>query len=155
MRKRRTKPLAQRIEETSIPEPNGGCWIWLGVLFPNGYGSMGIGRRSLGEKKTAYTHRISYLTFVGPIPKGKELDHLCRLRCCVNPRHLEPVTRRENTIRGNAPRLCGLLNGSKTRCKRGHPFDEVNTRFRPTGGRSCRTCAREDARKKRKENVAD
>ncbi len=113
-----------------------GCWVWTMSSFKNGYGVANC------EGSTLYAHRVSYQAFVGPIPTGLELDHLCRKRICVNPHHLEPVTRRVNTLRGNGPIILGALNGSKTRCKRGHQYEGDNVYFRPTGGRACRTCNR-------------
>lgn len=79
-------------------------------------------------------HRWAYLHFVGKIPAGLDLDHLCRNRWCVNPEHLEPVTRSENLTRGYAAR------GPKTYCKHGHRFDPENTFQRSDGGRGCRAC---------------
>ncbi len=74
-----------------IGEPNSGCWLWAGFIHPkNGYGSYRMNGRTCGA------HRASYELHVGPIPDGYDLDHLCRVRSCVNPSHLEPVTRREN-----------------------------------------------------------
>lgn len=125
-----------------------GCWVWQGSIAPNGYGRMGIGQRSRGTKRTVYTHRLSYELYVGPIPAGRELDHLCRNRACCNPGHLEPVTRRENTLRGDAPALLAQINGAKTHCIHGHPFDEANTTLRHGGGRRCRACSRERHRRK-------
>lgn len=79
-----------------MPVPESGCWIWTGELNRNGYGRVWrLGRRVMA-------HRAMYELLVGPIPEGLVLDHLCRVRCCVNPKHLEPVTVRENTIRGEA-----------------------------------------------------
>lgn len=115
-----------------------GCWLWIGSLHPNGYASTTQGSR----RSRDYIHRIAYRAIIGPIPLGKELDHLCRVRHCFNPQHLEPVTRIENVRRGIGPAILGRLNGSKTHCIRGHAFDEYNTRLRPTGGRDCRACAR-------------
>jgi hypothetical protein len=93
-----------------------------------------------------YAQRVAYELEVGPIPKGKALDHLCHnadLSClggagclhrrCVNPRHLEPVTMRENTMRGRG-------HGSETHCPSGHPYDDFNTYVYPRGGRGCRVC---------------
>jgi HNH endonuclease len=68
-----------------------GCWLWLGTVQKNGYGRFGY-----GEYRSGLAHRWSYQTFVGPIPRDKELDHLCRVRCCVNPDHLRVVTHAEN-----------------------------------------------------------
>jgi hypothetical protein len=72
------------------------CWIWVGRLNRNGYGRV---RTPEGEMMA---HRTSYEAHVGPIPDGLLLDHVCRVRCCVRPSHLEPVTHRENTLRGKA-----------------------------------------------------
>lgn len=77
-----------------------------------------------------------YEAFVGPIPDGLQLDHLCRNRGCINPGHLEPVTNRENARRG----LHGIL---LERCPHGHPYDDENTVVNSAGGRECRACIRE------------
>lgn len=124
------------------PEPMSGCWLWDGAHHGRGYGRVTINYR------TRSAHRAVYEMVRGPIPEGMELDHKCRLTCCVNPDHLEPITHRENVVRGDAPAKLALLNGSKTHCKRGHPFDEENTHYVP-GGRSCRACAAAAARQKR------
>ena len=90
----------------------------------------------LGEKK--FAHRIGYEQLVGPIPKGLELDHLCRVRHCVNPDHLEPVTHKENTLRGSCP---AAVNARKTHCKRGHPLTDDNiARQSKTNARVCLKC---------------
>lgn len=78
-------------------------------------------------------HRVAYETWVGPIPDGLTIDHLCRNRLCIEPTHLEPVTNRENIQRGG--------NSLKTHCPQGHPYDEVNTASR-NNRRYCRTCER-------------
>lgn len=72
-------------------EPNSGCWLWSGADNGVGYGKF----------RGRYAHRISWEMHKGPIPDGMHIDHLCRVRCCVNPEHLEPVTNRENARRGN------------------------------------------------------
>lgn len=121
----------------------GGCWIWTGCLVTKKrYGRIRFGGR------TDYTHRASYEIFVGPIPDGLEIDHLCRVHECVNPAHLEAVTRRTNTLRGAGP---SAQNARKTVCLHGHPFTEANTYLRPGGGRSCRRChaIRTSSRKRR------
>lgn len=75
-----------------------GCWLWAGAPGKNGYGRISV------ENTVRYAHRVSYETFVGPIPQGLTIDHLCRVRMCINPGHLEPVTLAENTRRENAVR---------------------------------------------------
>lgn len=102
------------------------CWLWTATRTQNGYGQFGL------QGQMAYAHRVAWELTCGPIPEGLQIDHLCRVRNCVNPGHLEPVTSRVNTLRGKA---------FQATCKRGHPFDEANTRsYR--GGRICRECHR-------------
>jgi hypothetical protein len=76
-----------------------GCWVWGGAHDPTGYGVI-FGTLDGGRYRKLYTHRVAYTVHVGPIPDGRDLDHLCRNRWCCNPEHLEPVTRRENLLRG-------------------------------------------------------
>jgi HNH endonuclease len=123
-------PVEERILAWVSPEPNSGCWIWMGNLSPEGYGRIGINRRKM------YAHRISYECFVGVIPSGLELDHKCRMRCCVNPEHLEPVTHRENGLRGISPLA---ENARKTSCVNGHAFTPENTHVGKSG-RKCKAC---------------
>lgn len=78
----------------------GDCWPWLGTTTSTGYGLFGVPR----EDRTVGAHRYAYELVVGPIPTGLELDHLCRVRNCVNPAHLEPVTHAENLRRGREAR---------------------------------------------------
>jgi len=85
-----------------------------------------------------YAHRYVYEQEVGPIPDGLTLDHLCRNRACVNPDHLEPVTMRVNTLRGET---ITARNAAKTRCDKGHEFTPENTMRKPDG-RRCRVCQR-------------
>ncbi|HUR18862.1 MAG TPA: HNH endonuclease signature motif containing protein [Acidimicrobiales bacterium] len=113
------------------------CWIWKRSARA-GYGQFTWSGGSLA-------HRFAYEQFVGLIPEGLHLDHLCRTPLCVNPAHLEPVTCRENTLRGIGP---SARFAKATHCVHGHPFDEKNTRWRPGKGRSCRECARIAARVK-------
>jgi hypothetical protein len=117
----------------------GPCWLWTGSVMPRGYGKVTIAKRRL------LAHRIAYEAFVGPIPEGLTLDHLCRVRRCVNPGHLEPVTVRENTLR--SPVAPAAINARKTHCVHGHEFSPENTRvqFRRSDQgehRICRACAR-------------
>jgi len=115
------------------------CWLWTANrTTPQGYGSF-----ALGHSKFVLAHRYAYAELVGPIPAGLTLDHLCRNPPCVNPAHLEPVTMRENTLRGTSP---AARNAVKTHCLRGHPFDTVNTLINVRGERQCRACARDLSR---------
>lgn len=107
------------------------CWLWTASRIGGGYGSFGL-------NGTKYAHRLVYEDLVGPIPAGLDIDHLCRVRHCVNPDHLEPVTRAENLRRGKMDR-----HSDRTHCKRGHAFDEENTYTTARGHRGCRACARE------------
>jgi len=104
------------------------CWLWTGYKGSGGYGRFGA------NKKVGYAHRIAYELVKGPIPKGLELDHLCRNPACVNPSHLEPVTHKENMERGT--------HATKTHCINGHKFTPRNTYTPPSkpGTRECRTC---------------
>ena len=88
-----------RFETKYVPEPNSGCWLWLGILNNKGYGRFNA--KYDGKKGQRYAHRVSYAHYKGLIPKELELDHLCRTPCCVNPEHLEAVTHAENLRRGN------------------------------------------------------
>lgn len=90
--------------------------------------------------ETVHRHRLAYMTFVGPIPKGLTLDHLCRNRNCINPKHLEAVTEKENILRGTSP---SAINARKTHCDNGHPFSAENTRMGKTKKqRHCKICSR-------------
>jgi hypothetical protein len=118
-----------RVERTSR------CWLWMGPLY-NGYGRVGY------KGTSSNPHRVSYMLLKGPIPRGLQVDHLCRVRNCVNPAHLELVTPRENTFRGVS---LSVLNASKTHCPKGHPYSSANTYKDAWGHRHCRTCGREKA----------
>ena len=115
------------------------CWLWTGGLTQNKYGRFNVD----GRKHRVLAHRYTYELLVGPVPNGTELDHLCRVRQCVNPGHLEPVTHRENILRGNS---CGGRRALKTHCIRGHEFTDANT-LRSANERKCRACQRERYRK--------
>lgn len=137
------KTLLERFEEKVMVDPNSGCWLWTGAVAPNGYGIF------KGMEKLENAHRSSYKMHVGEIPAGLNLDHLCRVRSCVNPAHLEPVTHAENVRRGLSPAMftkAAIERGhAKTHCPSGHPFSEENTYIynSPTGPhRACRTCRR-------------
>jgi len=110
-----------------------GCWLWLGPCHRTGYGQYYF----KGHRLAA--HRIAYELENGPIPLGLQLDHLCRVRACVRPDHLEPVTQRDNIIRGVS---FSAIKSRQTHCEHGHSFSPENTYFipsRPTS-RRCRSC---------------
>lgn len=114
---------------------SGRCWLWTGNLEIGGYATLTISEN--GRKIPRRVHRIMYEMFRGKIPPGMKLDHLCRVRHCVNPNHLEIVTDRENILRGNG---VSAKNYAKTHCKRGHSLAGYNLIVRSGGGRQCRTC---------------
>ena len=127
-----TRVLATRYAAGEFTDSSA-CWLWPGALTGGGYGHR------WWHGKTNRVHRVAYELSVGPITKGLQLDHLCRNRPCFNPRHLEPVTRRENILRGESP---AALNARKTHCKRGHEFTEENTYHKNPRGRACIKCLR-------------
>lgn len=122
----------RKIEVDSVS----GCWIWPSPRRAQGYSQMPAGVSA----KSRLGHRWSYEHFVGPIPAGLTIDHLCRNQACVNPLHMEPVSRSENVMRGVSP---PALNSKRTHCKRGHEFTPDNT-IVSSGGRHrrCRECLR-------------
>lgn len=112
------------------------CWEWAGCKTPDGYGTMTIDYATVGA------HRFAYETFIGPIPDGLEIDHLCVNPSCVNPRHLEPVTPSENMRRQ------WLRRGKKEgECFHGHAMTVENTIVRKNGSRICATCRKASNRK--------
>jgi hypothetical protein len=117
----------------------GPCWLWLGAIS-HGYGAFGVGRN-----KVKRAHRVAYELVKGGIPNGLEPDHLCRVRSCVNPDHLEPVTRLVNIMRGAGPRMTRVRRAAVVKCVNGHPFDKKNT-FISRGYRVCRQCLRDRSR---------
>lgn len=114
-------------------QPDDGCWLWAGALSPAGYGRFDVGSRNVRA------HRWAYEEERGPIPEGLSLDHLCRTRRCVRPGHLEPVTQRENVLRGEG---FAAVNARKTHCPRGHPLSGENLYRNHRGWRQCRACNR-------------
>lgn len=107
------------------------CWMWVGDFRSSGYGVHWI------NSKRYSAHRLSYEWSVGKIPEGRQLDHLCRNRACVNPDHLEVVSHRENLVRG----LNFIAeNAKKTHCKRGHEFTDENTKIKIYKGSKHRRC---------------
>jgi hypothetical protein len=110
------------------------CWLWTGAIQTNGYGSFGT-----GNNRSVLAHRYSYESMRSEIPAGLQIDHLCRVRQCVNPWHLEPVTGRVNILRSTN---FSAVNARLEACRRGHAFTEENTFIRQNR-RHCRICTRE------------
>ena len=108
------------------------CWLWTASTKDGVYGQFKY------EGQMVRAHRVSYELFVGPIPNGWTIDHLCRVPLCVRPSHLETVPKTINTLRGFGPTA---KNKRKTHCISGHLFDETNTFIRKNGNRACRKCA--------------
>ena len=125
-----TAPAAERFWPKVDKEHPSGCWVWTASLSDTGYGNF----RLVGANVQA--HRWSYTELVGPIPNGLVIDHLCRNRSCVNPSHMEVVTRRVNNVRGGSP---AAINFAKTHCIRGHDDWRVSN---SKGHRQCRECKR-------------
>jgi hypothetical protein len=110
------------------------CWIWRSGRSDTGYGTFSVKRRSYNA------HRIAWMLAYGEIPHGKWVDHLCRVRSCVNPLHLELVTPRENIMRGHSP---NVVNSRNNICHLGHELTPENSYIRPGGSsRQCRICQR-------------
>lgn len=125
--------LHPRIAKHIVPEPNSGCWLFTGT-WQQGYGYYilkGIGRGSV--------HRYVYQQIKGPIPDGLHLDHKCRVPCCCNPDHLEPVTPKENVRRGLAGQSSRARAAARTHCKNGHLLSTDNVRLY-SGRRFCGKC---------------
>ena len=135
------------------PEPTSGCWIWTAANNGVGYG------RFKWDGAVGYAHRFAYEAFVGPIPNGLQLDHLCRVRACCNPAHLEPVTQQVNIMRGRTPEVMRLRHAARTHCPAGHEYRGDNVGYRKAKrwvARYCMACARVAALKykHRKQAVA-
>jgi hypothetical protein len=124
---------------------SGTCWLWTSKINNRGYGLFSLNGRMVAA------HRVAYELLVGPIPEGHDVDHVrergCVNRHCVNPSHLEPVTHRENLLRGSG---FAAVNAAKTHCPRGHEYTPENTYVNPhpDGGRICRTCKRDRDRRR-------
>jgi len=109
-------------------DKTGDCWLWTASQRPNRYGQFSANGKGL------LAHRVSYQWEHGPIPKGLEIDHLCRVRHCVKPSHLEAVTHQENIQRG------ANQNRIKTHCPQGHPYTKTNTWLSKRNQRNCKRC---------------
>ena len=131
--------LHPRIAKYIVPEPNTGCWLFTGTWCDQGYGRyvLSIGRGPV--------HRYVYQTLKGEIPEGLQLDHKCRVRCCCNPDHLEPVTPRENVRRGIIAQVNRARFAARTHCKNGHLLSE-DTRIY-SGRKFCGKCLIRNSKK--------
>ncbi len=125
-------PLADRLALHIVPVTETGCWLWIGSAYSNGYGQMGFKGRS------HLAHRLSYQAHIGPIPDGLTIDHLCRVRCCINPAHLEAVTQSVNVSRGIVSTDHAWGPPRKTHCPKGHAYDP--THRSKLGQSICRAC---------------
>jgi hypothetical protein len=128
--------LPEKIARQIVIDPDSGCWLWQGLRDRLGYGHL------YWDHGYWLSHRLVYTLLVDPVPRHLVMDHVkawgCRNTACCWPAHLEPVTQRENLLRGNT---FGAANVAKTHCPQGHPYDEANTYVSPSdGGRHCRTC---------------
>lgn len=113
-----------KVEQTSE------CWNWRAYTGSNGYGRVWF------DGRLQLAHRVAYQLFVGPIPAGMFVDHLCRNRSCVNPDHMEIVTARVNILRGDG---LAAHEARRTTCVRGHPYSGDNL-YVHRGKRYCRAC---------------
>lgn len=132
-------PIKDRIRSATTVS-RGGCWMWNLRTDKDGYGSIKF------EKRTQRAHRVAYEAFVGPIPAGMTIDHLCRNPRCVNPEHMETVTMRENLLRGTSP---AAQNAQRSHCIHGHALSGSNLRVEKDGGRSCRKCGADATARRR------
>ena len=120
-------------------DTDGDCWEWQLYVHPAGYGMLT--RRG----KRHYAHRYVWEMMVGPIPEGYDIDHLCRNKACVNPDHLEPVTRKENlrrgvTRQGKPSKIKGFRYEMCRRGKGPHRMEDPNLYYNHRGGRQCKAC---------------
>lgn len=135
------------VDKVSIGD---GCWEWLAAKNNRGYGVLYRGGK---PSHMTYAHRVSYEAFVGPIPAGLQIDHLCNNKACVKPSHLKPVTGRENVLRSETAPTA--VNAAKTECIHGHLFDEVNTYVDKRGRRHCRACSKLSERRRKQRRLRE
>mgnify|MGYP001572395295 CR=1 FL=1 len=138
-------PTIEYLRSQCIPVTESGCWLWLGhTSKTTGYGLVSL-KGKLESGKVDGAHRVSYELFNGPIPEGFCIDHLCRVRCCINPDHLRVVTPRQNCLENNSSVVA--INIKKTHCPRGHELAGDNLLRCKSSRRRCRECANAKRRK--------
>lgn len=133
------RDLMDRLWEKTMPIPHSGCLVFMGALR-KGYGAIWNGKRA------QEAHIAAYERLVGPVPEGLQLDHLCHVRSCWNPSHLEPVTCRTNLLRGVG---VSARAAKATHCPYGHAYSGDNLYIYPDGHRGCRACNRDWQRRYR------
>lgn len=135
----RPKDIQSRFDHRFIPEPNSGCWLWTGGIGSDGYGIFGeIKSKWEGNAVFPGAHVVSYVLHHGPVPEGREVNHKCRVRLCVNPQHLEAATHLDNVrYSADAFRERGLRI-RRSHCSRGHEMTDENVVL--SGSRKERTC---------------
>jgi hypothetical protein len=131
--------IEQRLIRLSEMDTETGCRVWTGAVVASGYGKISLPAGRVGA------HRVAYETWVGQLPQGMTVDHLCRNRRCINPAHMEAVHGRANTLRGEG---MTAKRARQTHCKRGHELTGGNVYLWRTS-RICRTCRRERDERKR------
>lgn len=135
------RTVLERFISKYIPVTESGCWLWIGSTNWRGYGEFSIAGRLVGA------HRAAHELLKGPIPEGLTIDHLCRVRCCVNPDHLEAVPHRINLLRAST---FNARNAAITHCPQGHPYAGSNLILRKQrAGRACRECKNANQRQRR------
>lgn len=149
---RKPWPIIERFLDKVSPEPNSGCWLWLGTRQRTGHGSFYVGPcpNEYGPHPCTTAHRVAYILFRGSIPKGLEIHHRCNTPSCVNPEHLTPLSRKEHIPFGS---VFSAVNSRKTHCPKGHPYNTENTYYgtQKCGksgrgvNRRCNVCRREKA----------